>query len=54
MAVPMIKATPIKTVVIEERRARTHQNVEVQSAVKNILQRRLKEHAPTWAKLAKR
>lgn len=57
MAAPMIvKAAPRKAMVVEERRTNqhTHQRVEVQSAVKDILKRRLKEHAPTWAELAKR
>lgn len=57
MAAPMIvKAIPQKAMIVEERRInqRTHQHVEVQSAVKDILKRRLKEHAPTWAELAKR
>lgn len=57
MATPMIvRATPQKPMITEERRVneRTHQHVEVQSAVKDILKRRLKDHAPTWAELARR
>lgn len=57
MAAPMIvKAVLPKAIVVEERciNQRTREHTEVQSAVKDILKRRLKEHAPTWAELAKR
>lgn len=56
MAVPMIKQEVNKPKVHEERRAeqRFARKMEVRPEIRDIIKRRISEHAPLWKELAKR